>query len=160
MIGATNPQASEPGTIRGDYAIEVGRNVIHGSDSVENAQKEIALWFGGECWCFDRALVVVKKEGGVALCAGWVVYGMHNMHATVASEAGWYQQAYRQQHTRGDLCGVVPTHHMDKHAAHDWCICVKSPHRHTPALPPFLHRGAGRLDAGTQALDLRVKSRD
>ncbi|KAF8058308.1 NDPK1 [Scenedesmus sp. PABB004] len=48
MIGATNPQASEPGTIRGDYAIEVGRNVIHGSDSVENAQKEIALWFGEE----------------------------------------------------------------------------------------------------------------
>lgn len=41
-------QASEPGTIRGDYCIEVGRNVIHGSDSVENAQKEIALWFGGE----------------------------------------------------------------------------------------------------------------
>lgn len=46
MIGATNPQASAPGTIRGDYCIEVGRNVIHGSDSVENAQKEIALWFG------------------------------------------------------------------------------------------------------------------
>eukprot|EP00879_Flechtneria_rotunda_P000329 GHRR01000420.1.p1 GENE.GHRR01000420.1~~GHRR01000420.1.p1 ORF type:complete len:166 (+),score=31.90 GHRR01000420.1:48-500(+) len=46
MIGATNPQASEPGTIRGDYCIEVGRNVIHGSDSVDNAQKEIALWFG------------------------------------------------------------------------------------------------------------------
>ncbi|GFH24044.1 nucleoside diphosphate kinase [Haematococcus lacustris] len=44
IIGATNPAASEPGTIRGDYAIEVGRNVIHGSDSVENAQKEIALW--------------------------------------------------------------------------------------------------------------------
>ncbi|KAJ9506653.1 hypothetical protein QJQ45_003956 [Haematococcus lacustris] len=43
IIGATNPAASEPGTIRGDYAIEVGRNVIHGSDSVENAQKEIAL---------------------------------------------------------------------------------------------------------------------
>lgn len=48
MIGATNPLASEPGTIRGDFAVEVGRNVIHGSDSVENAQKEIALWFGGE----------------------------------------------------------------------------------------------------------------
>eukprot|EP00195_Chlamydomonas_chlamydogama_P013650 CAMPEP_0202893572 /NCGR_PEP_ID=MMETSP1392-20130828/3125_1 /ASSEMBLY_ACC=CAM_ASM_000868 /TAXON_ID=225041 /ORGANISM="Chlamydomonas chlamydogama, Strain SAG 11-48b" /LENGTH=142 /DNA_ID=CAMNT_0049577949 /DNA_START=102 /DNA_END=530 /DNA_ORIENTATION=+ len=45
MIGATNPQASAPGTIRGDFAIEVGRNVIHGSDSVENANKEIALWF-------------------------------------------------------------------------------------------------------------------
>ncbi|KIZ07861.1 nucleoside-diphosphate kinase [Monoraphidium neglectum] len=46
IIGATNPLASEPGTIRGDFAIEVGRNVIHGSDTVENAQKEIALWFG------------------------------------------------------------------------------------------------------------------
>ena len=45
MIGATNPLASTPGTIRGDFAIEVGRNVIHGSDSVENAKKEIALWF-------------------------------------------------------------------------------------------------------------------
>ncbi|PKU81588.1 Nucleoside diphosphate kinase 1 [Dendrobium catenatum] len=45
MIGATNPSNSEPGTIRGDYAIEVGRNVIHGSDSVESARKEIALWF-------------------------------------------------------------------------------------------------------------------
>jgi nucleoside-diphosphate kinase len=42
---ATNPLESEPGTIRGDLAIEVGRNVIHGSDSVENGEKEIALWF-------------------------------------------------------------------------------------------------------------------
>jgi nucleoside-diphosphate kinase len=45
MIGATNPLASAPGTIRGDFAIEVGRNIIHGSDTVENGQKEIALWF-------------------------------------------------------------------------------------------------------------------
>lgn len=45
IIGATNPLASEPGTIRGDFAIDIGRNVIHGSDSVENATKEIALWF-------------------------------------------------------------------------------------------------------------------
>jgi nucleoside-diphosphate kinase len=45
IIGATNPQASAPGTIRGDFAIEVGRNIIHGSDTVENGQKEIALWF-------------------------------------------------------------------------------------------------------------------
>lgn len=35
MIGATNPLASAPGTIRGDYGIDVGRNIIHGSDSVE-----------------------------------------------------------------------------------------------------------------------------
>ncbi|KAI9744270.1 MAG: nucleoside diphosphate kinase [Claussenomyces sp. TS43310] len=45
LLGATNPLASSPGTIRGDFAIDVGRNVCHGSDSVENAQKEIALWF-------------------------------------------------------------------------------------------------------------------
>ena len=45
IIGATNPAASEPGTIRGDYAIDIGRNVIHGSDSVESANKEAALWF-------------------------------------------------------------------------------------------------------------------
>eukprot|EP00195_Chlamydomonas_chlamydogama_P010547 CAMPEP_0202900414 /NCGR_PEP_ID=MMETSP1392-20130828/11540_1 /ASSEMBLY_ACC=CAM_ASM_000868 /TAXON_ID=225041 /ORGANISM="Chlamydomonas chlamydogama, Strain SAG 11-48b" /LENGTH=190 /DNA_ID=CAMNT_0049586797 /DNA_START=36 /DNA_END=608 /DNA_ORIENTATION=+ len=45
LIGATNPLASEPGTIRGDFAIEVGRNVIHGSDSPENGERETALWF-------------------------------------------------------------------------------------------------------------------
>ncbi|KAG6677357.1 hypothetical protein I3842_14G022200 [Carya illinoinensis] len=45
IIGATNPSDSAPGTIRGDFAVEIGRNVIHGSDSVESARKEIALWF-------------------------------------------------------------------------------------------------------------------
>nr|CAD1835059.1 unnamed protein product [Ananas comosus var. bracteatus] len=39
------PSEATPGTIRGDFAVEVGRNVIHGSDSVESARKEIALWF-------------------------------------------------------------------------------------------------------------------
>ena len=46
MLGATRPDDSAPGTIRGDYAIDVGRNVIHGSDSVDSANKEISLWFG------------------------------------------------------------------------------------------------------------------
>ncbi|KAK8849589.1 nucleoside diphosphate kinase [Kwoniella newhampshirensis] len=45
MLGATNPLASAPGTIRGDYALQVGMNVCHGSDSVENGQKEVELWF-------------------------------------------------------------------------------------------------------------------
>eukprot|EP00271_Cylindrocystis_brebissonii_P016240 TRINITY_DN39572_c0_g1_i1.p1 TRINITY_DN39572_c0_g1~~TRINITY_DN39572_c0_g1_i1.p1 ORF type:complete len:228 (+),score=46.18 TRINITY_DN39572_c0_g1_i1:262-945(+) len=48
MIGATSPQASEPGTIRGDHAVVVGRNIIHGSDGPETAQAEIALWFKPE----------------------------------------------------------------------------------------------------------------
>lgn len=45
MLGATNPLESAPGTIRGDYCLEVGRNICHGSDSVENSQREIELWF-------------------------------------------------------------------------------------------------------------------
>ena len=45
MLGATNPQDSLPGTIRGDFSIVVGRNICHGSDSAENAEKEIKLWF-------------------------------------------------------------------------------------------------------------------
>ena len=48
LLGATNPLDSAPGTIRGDYAIDVGRNVCHGSDAVESAKKEIALWFKDE----------------------------------------------------------------------------------------------------------------
>ncbi|ESA42670.1 hypothetical protein GE21DRAFT_8197 [Neurospora crassa] len=48
ILGATNPLASAPGTIRGDFALDMGRNVCHGSDSVENAKKEIALWFKPE----------------------------------------------------------------------------------------------------------------
>ncbi|MDI1485726.1 MAG: nucleoside diphosphate kinase Ndk1 [Ramalina farinacea] len=48
LLGATNPMASAPGTIRGDYAIDVGRNVCHGSDAVESAKKEIDLWFKKE----------------------------------------------------------------------------------------------------------------
>merc|ERR1712118_267551 len=44
IIGATNPLASEPGTIRGDFCIDVGRNIIHGSDAVESAQKG---WLSG-----------------------------------------------------------------------------------------------------------------
>jgi nucleoside-diphosphate kinase len=45
MIGATDPAKSEPGTIRGDLAVVVGRNIIHGSDGPETAKDEIALWF-------------------------------------------------------------------------------------------------------------------
>merc|ERR1712084_210141 len=44
MLGATNPKDSAPGTIRGDFCIEVGRNICHGSDAVASAEKEIALW--------------------------------------------------------------------------------------------------------------------
>lgn len=45
LLGATNPADSLPGTIRGDYAVDVGRNVCHGSDAVLSAQHEIAFWF-------------------------------------------------------------------------------------------------------------------
>jgi nucleoside-diphosphate kinase len=48
MLGATNPLASQPGTIRGDFCVDVGRNICHGSDSTESAEREIALWFKSE----------------------------------------------------------------------------------------------------------------
>ena len=45
LIGATKPLEAEPGTIRGDLAVNIGRNVIHGSDAPESGQFEIGLWF-------------------------------------------------------------------------------------------------------------------
>ena len=46
VIGATNPLEASPGSIRGDYAIEVGQNMVHGSDAPESAARESALFFG------------------------------------------------------------------------------------------------------------------
>ncbi len=48
MMGKTNSAEAEPGTIRGDYALTIGRNVIHGSDSLESAKREIAFFFKPE----------------------------------------------------------------------------------------------------------------
>jgi nucleoside-diphosphate kinase len=45
VIGATNPLEAAPGSIRGDYAVEVTFNLVHGSDSDESAEREIELWF-------------------------------------------------------------------------------------------------------------------
>jgi len=45
LIGATNGQKAEPGTIRGDFGMSGGNNLIHGSDSPESAQRELAMWF-------------------------------------------------------------------------------------------------------------------
>ncbi len=51
IIGATNPLTAEPGTIRGDYGVSIGRNLIHGSDAIETAQTEISLWFKEDELC-------------------------------------------------------------------------------------------------------------
>lgn len=45
LIGATNPAEAEPGTIRGDFALDLGRNVVHASDSLASAEREIRLFF-------------------------------------------------------------------------------------------------------------------
>jgi nucleoside-diphosphate kinase len=47
-IGATNPVDAAPGTIRGDLALAMPNNLVHGSDSPETAEREIALWFGND----------------------------------------------------------------------------------------------------------------
>ena len=51
MLGATMPEESQMGTIRGDHCIDIGRNICHGSDSTEAADREIALWFTGNQLC-------------------------------------------------------------------------------------------------------------
>ena len=66
MLGETNPADSLPGAIRGDYCIDIGRNICHGSDSVETAKKEIALWFKeGELnnYCCANSSWVYEQEG-------------------------------------------------------------------------------------------------
>lgn len=55
-MGQTNPTTSPPGTIRGDLALDIGRNLVHGSDSRESAERELALFFGaGELLDYTRA---------------------------------------------------------------------------------------------------------
>lgn len=70
MIGSTKPWEAEPGTVRGDFCVEVGRNVIHASDSNETASKEMKLWFPeGLCeytpsqlqWIYEAS---VENEAG------------------------------------------------------------------------------------------------
>ncbi|HZH58377.1 MAG TPA: nucleoside-diphosphate kinase [Metabacillus sp.] len=57
MMGKTNPKDAEPGTIRGDYCMYVSKNIIHGSDSNESADREISLFFNeNELVSYDKAL--------------------------------------------------------------------------------------------------------
>mmetsp|Transcript_9401 Transcript_9401/g.40776 ORF Transcript_9401/g.40776 Transcript_9401/m.40776 type:complete len:152 (-) Transcript_9401:995-1450(-) len=55
MLGATKPADSAMGTIRGDFCVDVGRNVCHGSDSVDSANHEIGLWFPEGIISWDKA---------------------------------------------------------------------------------------------------------
>lgn len=48
MMGSTNPKDAAPGTVRGDFAVTVGKNIIHGSDSPESAEREISIFFKSE----------------------------------------------------------------------------------------------------------------
>ena len=55
-MGPTNPAGAPPGTIRGDLGVDIGRNLIHGSDSPESAQRELGLFFQpGEILSYDRS---------------------------------------------------------------------------------------------------------
>ena len=55
MNGATRPHEAEPGSIRGDFAVETAQNLVHASDSPENAEAELALWFRPRsCSSYER----------------------------------------------------------------------------------------------------------
>ena len=56
-MGTTNPLNAAPGTIRGDFGVDIGRNLIHGSDSPESAERELGIFFGGTeilDWSYDQ----------------------------------------------------------------------------------------------------------
>ena len=55
MMGETDPKKSLPGSIRGDFSVTIGRNVLHGSDSADSAKKEIDFWFSEEEVCSWKA---------------------------------------------------------------------------------------------------------
>nr|XP_033770853.1 nucleoside diphosphate kinase 3 isoform X2 [Geotrypetes seraphini] len=64
MLGETIPADSKPGTIRGDFCVDVSRNVIHGSDSTQSAQREITLWFkSNELLCWEESAESWIYEG-------------------------------------------------------------------------------------------------
>ena len=63
IVGATNPIDTTPGSIRGDFALEIGRNVVHASDSTENAKKEYKIYFvEKELIAYDRIDEIWLKE--------------------------------------------------------------------------------------------------
>ncbi|GMA55735.1 nucleoside diphosphate kinase [Alicyclobacillus sacchari] len=58
LMGKTNPAESAPGTIRGDFGLTIGMNIVHGSDSPESAAREIGLWFSEGTVAYDKAVDV------------------------------------------------------------------------------------------------------
>ncbi len=56
MMGKTNPAEAAPGTIRGDLALTIGMNIVHGSDSPESAAREIGLWFPEGTVAYERSV--------------------------------------------------------------------------------------------------------
>jgi nucleoside-diphosphate kinase len=57
MNGATRPSEAAPGTIRGDFAVEMGQNLVHASDSLESAATELSIWFRpDELLSYDREI--------------------------------------------------------------------------------------------------------
>ncbi|AZN43011.1 nucleoside-diphosphate kinase [Paenibacillus albus] len=71
IIGKTNPVEAAPGTIRGDFALDIAGNIVHGSDSLASAEREIELFFGG----------AVAASAPVHLVAGTVVqHGEQTLH--------------------------------------------------------------------------------
>ena len=53
-VGATKSSEAEPGSIRGDFALEIGRNLVHASDAPETARDEVQLWFGADLVAYPR----------------------------------------------------------------------------------------------------------
>ena len=80
VIGATNPLEAAPGSIRGDFAIETGQNMVHGSDSPESAARETALFFG--------ELLARRRRGAGARAAPLVLASRSPQRREILSVSG------------------------------------------------------------------------
>lgn len=56
MMGKTNPTDAASGTIRGDFGLTIGMNIVHGSDSPESAEREIGIWFGSDVVSYEKSV--------------------------------------------------------------------------------------------------------
>lgn len=114
MLGATNPADSAPGTIRGDLCIHVGRNICHGSDSVESANAEINLWFSeaeqntwghhSEGWVYENVEEPKQEDGGAAASGTSNTVGT-TVHAPLAAYPG-ANEAFNEYITYSDDASI------------------------------------------------------
>ena len=89
LIGATNPLEAEPGTIRGDLAVQTGRNVVHGSDSPQNGERESGAPVLGARGMPRCSKCGVRSEHMLSACSCSLLLGWHLSHTCRGGKEQW-----------------------------------------------------------------------